>query len=186
MFHNMDTWISSFARFFRRADRVSVTSESSPTLGVAGNVDRVVESSSNVGKWFAVLKLPSSLPCCESSVARWLGAVPFSRGRLASGSRATAGPFLSPTELPFSSSQRVLLLFTAATPTPPFRYGLTGLLPVMGVVGRDGGRPGLVLALDGSEERPVPGCRSAGLRPTLHLGVSDIGLVRREEGLDGV
>lgn len=55
----------------------------------------------------------------------------------------------------------------------------------MGVDGLEGGRPGLVLALDGNEESPVPGCRSAGLRPTLHLEASDIGLVRREEGLDG-
>jgi len=59
----------------------------------------------------------------------------------------------------------------------------------MGVPGREIGRPGLVLALEGGDDRPPPppACLKPGLSPTLHLRVaSDIGLVRREEGLDGV
>ncbi len=55
----------------------------------------------------------------------------------------------------------------------------------MGVLGLEAGKPGLVLALEGRDDSPP--CLGPGLSPTLHLmGVSDIGLVRREEGLDGV
>jgi hypothetical protein len=115
--------------------------------------------------------------------------MPLSRGRFESRCSNDAGPFFN---VWLSSSQRMLLkvLLLFVMTGVDRKYGLTGWLPdktVMGVLGRDTGKPGLVLALEGREESPPPTWRSPGLSPTLlHLGVSDNGLVRREEGLEGV